>query len=231
MTTNKRVLPLAAVLLALVAAPRAGATLTKAATFDEKVSNAAAIVLGHAVKKETRWDAQHRWILTYTTFQVEKAYKGLPGQQQITVVTPGGEVDGVHQETSGVPDFADGADNVLFIRNSSVGPTVLYFDQGAYDVAKASGKRIVQPVATDAVSIDTQRGMAVTPEEPRTLDQFEQAVRDSEHRIAFNRMEVIQRQQQALQQPSVGSTISRYKYLVLLALAGIAFATWHLIRR
>ncbi len=231
MTTNKRTIPLAAVLLALVAIPRAEATLTKAATFDEKVSNAAAIVLGHAVKKETKWDAQHRWILTYTTFQIEKAYKGLPGQQEITIVTPGGEVGGVHQETSGVPDFVEGADNVLFIRNSSAGPTVLYFDQGAYAVAKSGSQRVVQPVASDAVSIDMQRGMAVTPEEPRTLDQFEHAVRDSEHRTAFNRMEVIKRQQQAQQQPSVTSTVVRYKYLVLLALAGIAVATWHLLRR
>lgn len=231
MTTNKRAIPLAALVLALAAIPSAEATLTKAATFDDKVSNAAAIVLGHAVKKETRWDAEHRWILTYTTFQIEKAYKGLPGQNEITIVTPGGEVDGVHQETSGVPDFVKGADNVVFIRNSSAGPTVLYFDQGAYDVARSGGRRIVQPVATDAVSIDTQRGMAVTPEEPRTLDQFETAVRDSEHRTAFNRMEVMKGQKQARQEPPVTSTVSRYRYLILVALAGIAFATWHLLRR
>lgn len=230
MTANKRAISLAAALVALMGIPRAEATLTKAATFDEKVSNSAAIVLGHVVKKQSKWDDQHRFILTYTTFQIEKSYKGLPGQSEITVVTPGGEVDGIHQETSGVPEFETGADQVVFVRNSSVGPTVLYFDQGAYDVAKQGSQRIVQPVSSDAVSIDTQRGMAVAAEEPRTLDQFERAVRDSEHRAVFNRMEVIKRQQQA-QQPSIGSTLARYKYLVLLALIGIAVATWHLVRR
>jgi hypothetical protein len=230
MTTNNRAIALAGLLLALVVTPRAGATLMKAATFDEKVSNSAAIVLGHVVKKETRWDDQHRWILTYTTFQIEKAYKGVPGQQEITIVTPGGRVGTVIQDTSGVPDFAEGTDRVLFIRNSSAGPTVLYFDQGAYEVAKNGSERIIQPVASDAVTIDTQRGMAVAAEEPRTLQQFERAVQDSQRRAIVNRMEMIKRQQQVTQ-PSFSATLARYKYLIILALLGIAVASWHLLRR
>ena len=230
MTTNNRAISLAGLLLALVVMPRAGATLTKAATFDEKVSNSAAIVLGHVVRQESKWDDQHRWILTYTTLQIEKAFKGVPGQQEITIVTPGGRVGDVNQATVGVPDFAEGTDHVLFVRNSSVGPTVLYFDQGAYDVAKNGSERVVQPVASDAVQIDTQRGMAVAAEEPRTLPEFERAVQASERRAGVNRMEMIRRQQQALQ-PSLGATLSRYKYLVAIALLGIALASWQFIRR
>jgi hypothetical protein len=226
MTTNNRAIPLAGLLLALVVSPRLGATLTKAATFDEKVANSAAIVLGHVVKKDSKWDDQHRYILTYTTFKIEKSYKGLDGQQEITVVTPGGQVGDVLQDTSGVPDFVEGSDRVVFVRNSSAGPTVLYFDQGAYDVAKG----VVQPVASDAVLLDTQRGMAVAAEEPRTLQQFERAVQDSQRRATFNRMEMIRRQQQ-VQQPSIGATLARYKYLIVLALLGIAVATWQLLRR
>lgn len=229
MTTNNRAISLAVVLTALLVTPKAGATLTKAATFDEKVSNSAAIVLGHVVRQESKWDDQHRWILTYTTFRIEKSYKGLEGQQEITIVTPGGRVGDVNQDTVGVPDFAADSDKVLFVRNSSAGPTVLYFDQGAYDVAKSGSERVVEPVASDAVTIDTQRGIAVAAEEPRTLQQFEHAVRDSERRATFNRMEMIRRQQQA--QASLSGTLARYKYLVILALAGIAIATWQLIRR
>lgn len=229
MTANNRAIPLAGLLLALVVTPRLGAALTKAATFDEKVANSAAIVLGHVVKKDSRWDDQHRYILTYTTFRIEKSYKGLDGQQEITVVTPGGRVGEVIQDTSGVPDFVEGSDRVVFVRNSSAGPTVLYFDQGAYDVAKNGAERVVQPVASDAVMLDTQRGMAVAAEEPRTLQQFEHAVRDSQRRAAFNRMEMVRRQQQ-VQQP-FSTTLARYKYLIGLALLGVAVATWHLLRR
>ncbi|HEV8659853.1 MAG TPA: hypothetical protein VGS96_14695 [Thermoanaerobaculia bacterium] len=227
MTANNRSIALGALVAFALLAPRAEATLMKSATFDEKVENAAAIVLGTAVKKETRWDASHRWILTYTTFRIEKSYKGLPAQQEITIVTPGGQVGDLHQDTPGVPEFAVGSDNVLFIRNSSQGPTVLFFDQGAYDVDK---NRLVKPVASDAVTIDTQRGMAVPAEEPRTLQQFERDVRDAEQRGAIkNRMEMIKRQPQ--EPPSLWSTIVRNKFLIALAIAGVALATWQYLRR
>lgn len=229
MTPNNRRISLAALLLALLVTPRADATLTKTATFDDKVSNAAAIVLGRVVRKEAKWDAAHRWILTYTTFRIEKSFKGLGAEQELTVVTPGGEVGGVNQDTAGVPDFAEGSENVLFVRNTQAGPTVLYFDQGAYNVAKNGNERVIVPVQSDAVQIDTQRGMAVASESSRTVDQFERAVRDSERRTTFNRMEVIKRQQQA--QTSLGSTLERYKYLIALALLGAAIATWQLLRR
>jgi len=230
MATNKRAIALAVLTAALGLIPRANATLSKAATFDDKVTNSAAIILGKAVKQEAKWDANHRWILTYTTFKIEKSYKGLDGQQEITVVTPGGQVGDVHQETIGIPEFVEGKDQVLFIRNTSAGPTVTFFDQGAYDVAKNGNDRVVTPVATEAVHVDTQRGMAVASEEPRTLNQFENAVRESERRTSFNRMEVIKQQKQ-VKTPSFTSTLLRYKYLVLLALIGVAIATWQLMRR
>ena len=107
MTANNRAISLAGLLLALVVTPRAGATLTKAATFDEKVSNSAAIVLGHVVRQEAKWDDQHRWILTYTTFQIEKAFKGVPGQQEITIVTPGGRVGNLRLGRCALPDDGD----------------------------------------------------------------------------------------------------------------------------
>lgn len=230
MTANNRGIPLAALLLAFVLTPRADATLTKTATFDDKVSHAAGIVLGRVVSQESKWDAGHRWILTYTTFRIEKSFKGLDAQQEITIVTPGGQVGDVNQDTAGVPEFVRGSDHVLFVRNSEAGPTVLYFDQGAYDVARNGSERLIVPVESDAVQIDSQRGMAVPAETPRTIAEFERAVRVSERRNAFNRMEVIKRQQQA-QQPSAGGTFARYKYLIALALLGAAIATWQLLRR
>jgi len=232
MSSNNRLLPLAAVMLALAIVPRAEATLMRAATFDQKVENAASIILGTAVKKEARWDEAHRWILTYTTFRVEEAIKGgAPAQTEMTLVTHGGTVGDDHQETVGIPDFELGSEHVLFIKQTKLGPTVLYFDQGAYDVEKNDrGDRVIKPVASDAVEIDTQRGMAVTPESPRSLDDFERGVRESERRAVMNRMELIKKQREAAQ-PSLWSTFARNKFLVLLALAGAAIATWQFLRR
>ena len=84
MTPNNRLLAAAAWLL--LSAPAAHATMELAATFDQKVENAASIILGKCVHKESRLDPTGRWIVTFSTFQVEKTMKGtaLP---EITVVT------------------------------------------------------------------------------------------------------------------------------------------------
>lgn len=225
MTPNKNLLAAAILALAPLAAE---ATITQAVEFDTKVDQAASIILGKCVRTESKWDASKRFILTYSTFRVEKAYKGQP-VQEVTIVTPGGEIDGEHQGTIGVPAFQEGADHVLFVKNTRVGPTVLYFDQGAYDVVQDGHERIVRPVASEAVMLDTQRGMAVAAEEPRTLRAFESAVRESDRRGRLNRMAMVRKQKEA--EESIGSVLARNKLLVLLALAGVALATWQWMRR
>jgi len=220
---------LAAGLIALLLPIAAEATLARAATFDDKVGNAAAIVLGKCTNQRSGWDSDHRWILTYSTFKVEKAMKGTM-QPEVTVVTPGGAVDGVHQDTIGMPVFREGADNVLFIRNTAAGPTVLYFEQGAYDVVRdPKGNRIVQPVASDTVHIDTQRGMAVGPEGPRPLPQFESDVNTSLRRNAAQRMELIR--PKAKKQASLSEILQRNRLLVVLAAFGLFLSAGQLFRR
>jgi hypothetical protein len=233
MTSNNRSLSLAAALLAgsaFVAVPRAGATVSIAATFDEKVEHAAAIVHGRVVKQEARYDDDKKFILTYTTFEVEKALKG-GTPNLVTVVTPGGRVGDVQMTTIGVPQFREGSENVLFLKNTRRGPTVLYFDQGAYDVVSSRGEKVVIPVATDSVKIDDQRGMAVAPEQPRTLKEFEAAVGSSERRVRHNRMQLLEKQRQAQEVTSIWTTIEENKWLVFVALLGVTLATVKFLRR
>ena len=220
---------LAAAALSLLLPIAAHASLARAESFDDKVTNAASIILGKCTKQHAEWDADHRWILTYSTFSIEKRFKG-PAQSEVTIVTPGGAVGGIHQDTIGMPVFRDGNDNVLFIRNTSVGPTVLYFEQGAYDVVRnEKGDRIVQPVATDAVHIDPQRGMAVAPEGPRPLPQFEREVGESMRR-ALNRMEITP-QPKPKKQASMSDILRRNKLLVMLAAFGLFLSAGQLFRR
>src|SRR5438552_3276718 len=178
MTPNNRLAALA--LSLLLAAPAAHAAIAAAASFDQKVDNAAAIILGKCVRTESKFDPSGRWILTYSTFAVEKAFKGAAAGE-VTLVTPGGSVGGVHQSTVGITAFREGDEHVVFVKNTRLGPTVLYFDQGTYDVTTdGRGERVVAPVPTNVVTVDTQRGMAVAPADgPRTLQQFEDAVRES----------------------------------------------------
>ena len=229
MSPNNRLLALA--LTAALGSASAYASLETAAPFEEKVDNAAAIVQARCVRNESRWDPSGRWILTYSTFKVLDTFKGTPAQE-VTVVVPGGTVGGMHQSSVGLPSFAEGSENVLFIRNSKVGPTVLYFDQGAYDVrTNDRGEKVIAPVATDAVHIDAQRGVAVPAEAPRDLKTFKSDI-DRAIRSAADRrqqMELLRAKKQ--QGPTLRAMILDNK-LILAALAiGLALAAWQLFRR
>jgi hypothetical protein len=208
---------------------QSSATTLRAISFDEKVDNAAAIVLGKCTSTVSRWDPSGKWILTYNTFEIEKSMKGQPGQQ-LTIITPGGAVNGVHQETIGVPKFSIGDDQVVFVRNTRVGPTVLYFEQGAYNVERIRGERVVRPTVSEAALIDSQRGMAVSPEEPSTLREFEQRVHERIQRRELNeRMQVLEREKR--EQATLLNVLKRNKMLVVLALLGAILATTQIVKR
>lgn len=207
----------------------AEATIARAVKFDEKVEKSAAIVLGKVVAQQSQWDANKERILTYSTFQVEETMKGAPAQQ-ITIVTPGGTVGDIAQDFVGVPRFHEGDEHVVFVRNTRVGPTVAFFDQGAYRVDRDSrGDRIVRPLVTSAVLVDSQRGAAVAPEEARPLREFQANVRDSAKRQAAIRMELIE--QKKRDEASIWNQVKRNKWIVAIALLGVMLATWQILSR
>lgn len=229
MTRRAPILILSATILSLLVPMTASATIQRAISFEKKVENAASIVLGRCIRQESRWDEARKWILTYSTFQVEKSIKG-GGGGQVTIVTPGGRVGNVVQEVVGVPRFEEGEEHVLFVRNSQVGPTVLYLEQGAYRVSPGDrGERLIQPVTSNAVVVDSQRGMAIEPERPRTLRDFETRVRDTVQRRQKIEMEMLEEKKR--EESSLLNQLVNNLPLVLLALAGLAFATWHFLRR
>jgi hypothetical protein len=231
MPSNNLILALAASAV-ILAVPAAHASMAVAATFEDKVDHAASIILGKCLRQEARFDPSGRWIVTYSTFEVERTMKGNP-MPEVTLVTPGGAVGSVHQSTIGIPVFHAGAEHVLFVKNSSLGPTVLYFDQGAYDVTTNDrGEKIVTPVPTNLVKVDMQRGMAVAPDDtPRPYSQFEREVGDTLRNLRDQRMRMgITAAENMRKEASAWSVVKESKWTILLALAGIAFATWRLLR-
>lgn len=228
MTRRAPVLMFSVAMLSMLSPVKAGATVTRAVTFDQKVENAASIVLGRCVRQESRWDDAKKWILTYSTFQVEKSIKG-SGTGEVTIVTPGGRVGDVAQEVIGVPRFREGDEHVLFVRNSQVGPTVAYLEQGAYRVVEDRGERLVMPVSSNAVVVDSQRGVAVQTDGTHTLREFETRVRDTVRRRQKIEMDLLEEKKR--EEASIWNQLKRNMPLVLLALVGAALATWQLTRR
>jgi hypothetical protein len=227
-TNNPRTALAFAAVLALTPIA-AEATISQAMKFDEKVEKAQSIIVGQIVSQESSWDANRQRILTYSKFRIEKTLKGEPARE-ITIVTPGGTVGDIAQDYVSVPRFRTGEENVVFVRDTRVGPTVLYFDQGAYRVEKAdNGERVVTPLVSSAVLVDVQRGAAVAPETPRSLSAFESSVREAVGRHAKVRMKMIEQKQR--EEASLWSQVKRNKTLVVLALLGALLATWQLVKR
>ncbi len=231
MTPNNRFL-LSAVALAatLVLAGTAEATLVRAVPFDTKVGEAESIILGKCIRTRSQWDDAHRWILTYSTFSVEQTLKGNP-PPEITMVTPGGQVGSIHQDSIGITPFNEGDERVIFVKSTRLGPTVLYFDQGAYAVETDDhGEKIVMPVNTAEVRIDTQRGKAVEPEQARPLGDFRGQVREAMQRVDAQKMDMLRA---AMHRQAAGneSPFSKYRWLLVVAVVGASLATWRLLRR
>lgn len=230
-TNNPLKVWLAWAILLGIAAPVA-ATVARSISFDEKVQQADGIFLGRCTAIRSAWDPTGRWILTYSTFQVEKAFKG-PAVPEVTLVTPGGQVGSIRQETVGVPDFTAGQQNVVFLKRGSVGPTVLYLDQGVYDVAPDDrGELEVKPVASNLVLVDSQTGKVPGAETARSLRGFEQEVR-----AAMDRTERAQRYGVAPRAEAEESAFSpltqflrRHWLVVSLLLLAIAGSTYLLTK-
>jgi hypothetical protein len=207
----------------------AHATIARVVQFDDKVGQAASIVLGRVVSQTSSWDANKQRILTYSKFEVEKTLKGFPARE-ITLVTPGGTVGDLAQDYVGVPRLNPGDDHVVFVRNTHLGPTVAFLEQGAYRVEKDDrGERVVKPLVSTAVLVDSQRGMAVTPEGPRSLRDFEGSIRVSMERRKANEMKMIEQKQR--EEASLWSTLKRNRIIVIIALMGAVLATWQLLVR
>jgi len=232
MKSNNRLIPLLALVIVAIAVPAAQAAIAQVATFDEKVDHAAAIILGKCLKTDARYDPTGRWIVTYATFTVEQSLKG-DAAGLITIVTPGGSVNGIHQETSGVPVFQKGDEHVVFLRNTRLGLTPLYFNQGTYNVAAGDhGQKLIVPMPSNVILIDTQRAMAVAPaDETRTFDDFKRAVSESMSGTARRMQMNAMAGTKSRPQKSFWSTLADNKLLIALAFIGIAIAAWQVFKR
>lgn len=155
----------------LLTAPLASASVAQFKTFDEKVEAADSILRGRAVATQSRFDESGRWIITETTFAVDEALKGEPGST-ITIVTSGGRVGNLNQRTIGIPEFSPGDERILFTAKVQGADTVLYQNQGTYEIVRDSGGELVVPAASDLVLVDPQRGTVEVAEQPRSLERF-----------------------------------------------------------
>ncbi len=79
------------------------------------------VVVGKVAAVRSGWSADRSRIQTTVTVAVDQSLKGTPGGGSITLVTPGGEVDGVGEFYSHTARFKADEDVVVFARKDAAG--------------------------------------------------------------------------------------------------------------
>jgi hypothetical protein len=133
-----------ALLIALLAMSTAEATTLARMSVTQMTHAAKSIVRARCLTNSAAWDAGEIW--TFTIFEVEENWKGVPHDKQITVRLLGGTVGGLTSSVSGVPRFAEGEEVILFLEPTARGDfSIVSWMQGTFRVRRdgASGRESV----------------------------------------------------------------------------------------
>jgi hypothetical protein len=159
------------------------ASMVLAMELPELTAKSERIVVGEVMAVRSGWDKSHKRILSTIEIQVAEAWKGaMPADGRLTLVQPGGAVDGIEMRVHGLPAFEAGERAVLFLRGAAARPMAL--------VGMGQGKRGLrfEPVAkrwmvdggdrSAAVSFDPQgKPLPVAPVASLPLDELRRQVR------------------------------------------------------
>lgn len=104
----------ATLLLSILPAGEARALMVEL-SLEELSSEADAIIIGRVESTASHWNTEQTSIYTTVTVVIENKLKGLPTQDKVTIVVPGGEIDGITQLVSDTPAFEPGEEAIIFI--------------------------------------------------------------------------------------------------------------------
>jgi hypothetical protein len=167
------------VIVMLLAAWPAAATVYVPVEFREMVTASTAIVHGRVVDVRSELTPDRVRISSYVTIDVAQHLKGSLGSA-VTFRVPGGQVGRYRRIIVGAPQFERGDEVVVFL--STRGPSVPYLfglSQGVYRVARgADGRAFVAPTPVMARGTGTERVVRGDPaRRPLALDAFAEQVR------------------------------------------------------
>lgn len=118
---------------------------TKHLSTDELSKQAEVVAVGKVSGVKSQWDNNKSRIVTQVTMTVGEYLKGNAGGE-MTITSPGGEVDGVGEWYSHSPRFKNAEDVVVFARRDKQGHyRIAGGHEGKFSVKKdaASGKQVV----------------------------------------------------------------------------------------
>lgn len=180
-------------LTALVSSAALHATTVFPMSVERLTDISSDVVVGHAVKSWSSWNAQHTIIVTYTQFAVDSRLKGTSGAT-VTVKQPGGSAEGYTQHVAGVRPWSAGESAVLFLRPSHSGDAMVVSGliQGDFRIRRSSSGTLVADngledgtvsAASEQVQVFNPSNKSVSPYlgHRMTLDELQQRVHSRVH--------------------------------------------------
>jgi hypothetical protein len=167
------------ILLALLLAAPARATVVIATDLGELARGARAIARGRIAALDARWSPDHRMIETIVSLEVESYLKGSLGPI-LQFRVPGGLVGRYRSIVVGAPEFSVDQRVVVFL--GGTGPSVPYvlgLSQGVFRVVPGEGGAgwVVTPPPLMPVATTTPIVRGDVSRRPVPLTDFEQRVR------------------------------------------------------
>jgi len=114
--------------------------LMEALSIGELVQESDSVVRGEVRAMKTQWDSSGTQILTVATIRVDKDYKEGISEELITVVYPGGELDGLVMMVSDSVELTVGEDVIIFLGKEQGISGQPYF----FVVGSAQGKYAIE---------------------------------------------------------------------------------------
>lgn len=141
------------------------------------------VVRVRALQYESKWNAQHDRIFTYTKFLVLETMKGA-APATITVKQLGGHADGYTMKVSGVRSWRNGEEAILFLQSTSEPATftVTGLMQGDFRVERQAGQTIVSNGVPDATEIKSDGAFQQYRGATMSLGDLQQRVRKADIR-------------------------------------------------
>lgn len=133
------------------------------------------VVRGKVLASTPAWTGDHRRIVTRVEVEVLETWKG-SAAGRITVLQPGGELDGIGQRVSGVADLGAGEEVVLFLERAGPNHRVVGLAQGVYRVSSAAGARQAVPASVEGLELVPPPGAAPAARRAMPLPQLREAV-------------------------------------------------------
>lgn len=168
------------ILVLLLLAQDARATVLLPAEFREVVAGSQIIVYGRVTDVRAEWSGDRTRIDTIVTVEAGSYLKGGPGDA-VTFRVPGGQIGRYKNVMVGAPEFSRGEEVMLFL--SAAGPSIAHvfgLNQGVYRVrvdARTGRRVVVPPVLMAARDAPQTVVRGDRSRQPLTLDSFAASVR------------------------------------------------------